>query len=93
MALLPAWHAGILGSATDACVIDYTHRIAQRKGVAIHVAPRRRTSTDHDYIYAETLQAARWRSSSFDIIAKIGQLCTLKPACKSYENKRDNNHC
>ena len=47
MALLPAWHAGILGSATEACVIDYTHRMAQRKGVAISNTKSRQSTQRH----------------------------------------------
>ena len=35
---------------------------------------RRRTSTAHDYVHIETLQATRWRSTSFSIKAKLATL-------------------
>ena len=35
---------------------------------------RRRTSTAHDYVHTETLQATRWRSTSFSIKAKLATL-------------------
>ena len=43
---------------------------------------RRRTSTDHDHIHAETLQTTSWRSLSFSIIAKLAPL--WRHRCRQY---------